>query len=147
VAALGETLATGIPGLTHVAPSADRVAGAGSSCLAELGVPQCTAETILAVARGIAEGTLRLQVGNDVTATRRELVEIGGIDERIATMIVMRGLCWPDAFPAADRVLQRAAGASSERLLRTEAEKWRPWRGYAACHLWLHDEESGGGTD
>jgi 3-methyladenine DNA glycosylase/8-oxoguanine DNA glycosylase len=21
------------------------------------------------------------------------------------------------------------------------AERWRPWRAYAAQHLWLHDEE------
>jgi len=33
----------------------------------------------------------------------------------------------PDAFPATDRVLRRFAA---------RAEAWRPWRGYAAFHLW-----------
>jgi AraC family transcriptional regulator, regulatory protein of adaptative response / DNA-3-methyladenine glycosylase II len=141
VSALGEPLDTGIPELTHVAPSAERVAGAGASGLMSLGVPPRSAESISAVAGGLADGTLRLQFASDVSATRRALREVGGIEDRVATMIVMRGLHWPDAFPASDRLLQQAAGVSSERLLRTEAEKWRPWRAYAACHLWLQDEE------
>ena len=54
----------------------------------------------------------------------------------------MRALHWPDAFPDADPALRRAAGAASEQELRAAAERWRPWRGYAALHLRLHDEES-----
>jgi 3-methyladenine DNA glycosylase/8-oxoguanine DNA glycosylase len=46
---------------------------------------------------------------------------------------------WPDAFPASDPALQRAAGVPSPGLLRARAEAWRPWRAYAALHLWLHD--------
>ena len=75
--------------------------------------------------------------GNDAAETQRALMEIAGIDERLATTIVMRALYWPDAFPASDRALQRAAGAASPRALRARAEKWRPWRAYAALHLWL----------
>jgi len=56
----------------------------------------------------------------------------------------MRGLYWPDAFPASDPALQRAAGTSSRRALRARAEHWRPWRAYAAQHLWLLDEEQRG---
>jgi 3-methyladenine DNA glycosylase/8-oxoguanine DNA glycosylase len=68
-------------------------------------------------------------------------MEMDGVGERLATMIVMRALYWPDAFPASDPALQRAAGASSRRALRARAERWRPWRAYAAQHLWLQDEE------
>ena len=141
VAALGRPIDTGIPELTHVPPGADRVAEAGRSGLECLGMPSRAAESLAAVAQAIADGTLRLQFGSDVSSTRLALREIGGIEDRVATMIVMRGLHWPDAFPASDHLLQRAAGMSSERELRTEAEKWRPWRSYAACHLWLHDEQ------
>jgi AraC family transcriptional regulator of adaptative response / DNA-3-methyladenine glycosylase II len=74
-------------------------------------------------------------------ATHRALLEMEGVGERLATMIVMRALYWPDAFPASDPALQRAAGASSRSALRAMAERWRPWRAYAAQHLWLHDEE------
>jgi AraC family transcriptional regulator of adaptative response / DNA-3-methyladenine glycosylase II len=135
--ALGERLDTGIPGLTRLAPSAERVAHAGASCLTALGVPRRRADTITCVARAIADGTLRLEPNSDVTATRRALMEIDGVGDRLAATIVMRALHWPDAFPIADRALQRAAGASSPRALRARAEQWRPWRAYAALHLWF----------
>ena len=57
------------------------------------------------------------------------------MDERTATAIVMRALHWPDAFPASDPSLQRAAGVTDARALLRIAEQWRPWRGYAAAHL------------
>ena len=41
----------------------------------------------------------------------------------------MRALRDPDAWPASDLWLARAAGAA-------EAERWRPWRAYAAMVLW-----------
>ncbi len=139
--ALGEPLDTGSPALHLLAPGAERVAGAGTPGLVALGVPRRRAETILAFAQAVAGGALRLDPGNDVTETHRALVEIAGIDERLATTIVMRALYWPDAFPASDRSLQAAAGAATPRALRARAEKWRPWRAYAALHLWLqHDE-------
>ncbi|MFL5518449.1 MAG: adenosine deaminase, partial [Gemmatimonadales bacterium] len=95
---------------------------------------------IASVARAVADGSLRLEPGRDVLATRRALIEIAGIGDRLATTIVMRALYWPDAFPASDRVLQRAAGTSSPAALRLRAEEWRPWRAYAALHLWLYAE-------
>jgi AraC family transcriptional regulator of adaptative response / DNA-3-methyladenine glycosylase II len=65
------------------------------------------------------------------------------VGERLATAIVMHALHWPDAFPAWDRALQRAAGAAGAGELRELAEQWRPWRAYAAMQLWL-GEVSGG---
>jgi len=93
------------------------------------------------VARALAEGTLRLEPGSDVTAAHRALLEIAGIGEQLATTIVMHALHWPDAFPSSDGLLLRAAGVSSPSALRARAEKWRPWRAYAALHLWLGGEE------
>jgi AraC family transcriptional regulator of adaptative response / DNA-3-methyladenine glycosylase II len=74
-----------------------------------------------------------------VAASRRTLVKTCGLGERLATGVVMRGLCWPEAFPTSDPALQRAAGASGAVALRALAERWRPWRSwrsYAALHLW-----------
>ena len=53
----------------------------------------------------------------------------------------MRQLREPDAFPAADIGLMRAmAGPGGVRptaaALAARAEAWRPWRAYAALHLW-----------
>jgi 3-methyladenine DNA glycosylase/8-oxoguanine DNA glycosylase len=42
----------------------------------------------------------------------------------------MRALGDPDAFPASDLVLRRAAAEMNP-------ERWRPWRAYAAMHLWI----------
>ncbi len=52
-----------------------------------------------------------------------------------ATLIVMRALRWPDAFPATDRALRRAAGEFAT------AEQLRPGRAYAAMHLWLERDQ------
>ena len=139
VEALGEKIDTGIPSLTRLAPTPDRVAEAGADALEALGVCRDDAEAIVAVAAALSAGGISLEPGRDVAATHRALVEANGVGERLATMIVMRALYWPDAFPTSDPALQRAAGASDRRALRVLAERWRPWRAYAAQHLWLRD--------
>jgi AraC family transcriptional regulator of adaptative response / DNA-3-methyladenine glycosylase II len=135
--ALGEPLETGVPGLTHLAPTAARVAEAGATRLVACGVPPRRAERIAAVACAVVSGALRLERGSDVAGTRRALLEIDGVSERHATVIVMRALSWPDAFPASDRALQQAVGVSGAGAVLARAEQWRPWRAYAALHLWL----------
>jgi AraC family transcriptional regulator of adaptative response / DNA-3-methyladenine glycosylase II len=60
--------------------------------------------------------------------------------------MALRAAREPDAFPAGDRGLQRGYGVLSgaepttaelERL----SERWRPWRAYAAAHLWAVDAD------
>jgi AraC family transcriptional regulator of adaptative response / DNA-3-methyladenine glycosylase II len=96
---------------------------------------------MVSLARALAEEALRLEPAMDAAATRRALLAIEGVGDHLATTILTRALSWPDAFPATDRALMRAAGASSPRALRTLAEQWRPWRAYAALHLWLDEAE------
>ena len=142
VEAIGEPFDSGIPALSQLAPDAERVAEAGAPGLAALGVPRRRAEILAAVSRAVADGKLQLEPGGDVAAAHRALLEIDGLGERLATRIVMRALHWPDAFPASDRALQRAAGARGAGELRARAEQWRPWRAYAALHLWLEGRGS-----
>lgn len=137
--ALGEPVETGIPGLDRLAPTAERVAGAGPEGLMALGVPRPRAEAAARLARLVAGRGLTLEPGDDVIATRRALAGIGDVGGRLATVVTMRALHWPDAFPATDRALQRAAGAPDAAALRAWAERWRPWRAYAALHLWAGD--------
>lgn len=125
VKALGEPLETPVHGLTHLVPTAARIAVAGASSMAALGVPQGRAESLAALARAVANETVCLTPGSDAAATERALREIEGISETHARTMVLRALSWPDAFPAADDAL----------LAR--AEQWRPWRAYAAVHLSL----------
>jgi len=137
IGALGEVVDSGIPGLTRLVPSAERVAEAGVACLVRLGVPRVRADVIVAVARAVATSVLRLEPSSDVATTRRDLLGVVGVGDRLASAIVMCALSWPDAFPAEDRALQRAAGAATAQQLAARAEQWRPWRAYAALHLWL----------
>jgi AraC family transcriptional regulator of adaptative response / DNA-3-methyladenine glycosylase II len=134
---LGAPIETGLPGLDRLGPSPGRVALAGALSLAQLGVPGRIAEAIVALARRVAAGELRLEPGADVPSTLAALSEIPGVGERTATVIVMRALQWPDAFPATDLSLQRAAGVPGAAALLRLAERWRPWRAYAAAHLSL----------
>jgi AraC family transcriptional regulator of adaptative response / DNA-3-methyladenine glycosylase II len=63
------------------------------------------------------------------------------VGEWTAQYIALRQLREPDAFPAADIGLMRAVADGDGRRpgveeLLAQAEKWRPWRAYAAQHLW-----------
>ena len=142
VAAFGEPFDSDISGLTRLAPSPARLAEAGAGSLAALGVPAAAAEAITAIARACTQGLLPMLPGSNPAAARRALMNASGIEQRLATTIIMRGLHWPDAFPAEDPTLQRAMGTKTERALRAVAESWRPWRAYGALHLSLHNQES-----
>jgi AraC family transcriptional regulator of adaptative response / DNA-3-methyladenine glycosylase II len=60
-----------------------------------------------------------------------------GIGPWTVDYVAMRALADPDAFPAGDLVLRRRLG--SDVLQRAEA--WRPWRAYAAMHLWAMEAD------
>ena len=64
------------------------------------------------------------------------MCEVPGIGPWTANYIAMRALNDPDAFPSSDLGLLKAAGIASPRKLTDLAETWRPWRAYAAMHLW-----------
>jgi AraC family transcriptional regulator of adaptative response / DNA-3-methyladenine glycosylase II len=55
-------------------------------------------------------------------------------------LVALRGLGDPDAFPATDLGVRRAAETvglpASTRALTEHAERWRPYRAYAAQYLW-----------
>jgi len=142
VRALGEPIEPALPGLTHYAPTAERVAAAGGARIAALGVSPRRAAAIASLARAMAEGRLRLDPGTDVESARRALLEVACVGEPLATAIVAPALYWPDAFVASSRLLRRAAAASGARDVSARAERWRPWRAYAVLHLTLHHEES-----
>lgn len=64
------------------------------------------------------------------------LTAIPGIGPWTAHYIAMRAANEPDAFPSSDLALRKAAGNVTQKELEAQAEKWRPWRAYAALHLW-----------
>lgn len=150
VAAHGEPLAEtspGLgaePGLTHAFPSAERMAAAD---LSGMKMPGARIRCLSAMAAAIAADPNLLAPNASLTEMVARLRALPGIGEWTAQYIAMRQLREPDAFPAADVALMRALAdadgvrPTAEKLL-ARAEAWRPWRAYAALHLWasLADE-------
>jgi AraC family transcriptional regulator of adaptative response / DNA-3-methyladenine glycosylase II len=78
---------------------------------------------------------------SSLDATIEAMTALPGIGPWTAHYIAMRALGEPDAFPSSDLILRRAAAdrpgeTLTERELLEKAEAWRPWRAYAALHLW-----------
>ena len=125
-------------GLTHVFPRAERLR---SAPLTALGMPRNRAVTLTALAAAVAENPTVFGAGRSVTECVAQLRALPGIGEWTAQYIAMRELREPDAFPAGDigllRALVDAEGKKlTSRELLARAEHWRPWRAYAAQHLW-----------
>ena len=136
VRAFGEPIKTPFPQLTHLTPTPERIAGAQIEEIIALGIIASRARTILALARTVAEGKVGLNSDCDVPATMARLKEVPGIGEWTAQYIAMRALGWRDAFPHTDLGIYKALGIHNPRRILEIAEAWRPWRAYAAMHLW-----------
>jgi AraC family transcriptional regulator of adaptative response / DNA-3-methyladenine glycosylase II len=125
-------------------PDAARLAGAKEETIASIGLTRARARTVSGLARAVADGTLVLDRSADPTTTRDALLALPGIGPWTAQYIEMRALGWPDAFPAGDLGLRKALGGVSTAECEARSEPWRPWRAYAAAHLWMGlSEETG----
>lgn len=136
VARLGEPIADPEGGLTHVFPTADAVAGAS---VEDYRAPASRRLTLIRLAAALASGSLDLGPGADRDEARAGLAALPGIGPWTVEMVAMRSLGDPDAFPATDLGVRRAAagqGLPDGRALTARAERWRPWRAYATVHLW-----------
>jgi len=138
VAAHGEPLAEPDGDLTHVFPRPEDVA---RSDLATLGMPRSRADTLRAVAAATVADPYIFGATRGLDEAIRQLKAIRGVGEWTAQYIALRQLREPDAFPAADVGLMRALADDEGRRpnaveLLARAENWRPWRAYAAQHLW-----------
>lgn len=137
-------LASLYAGVTHAFPLPEQLVDAD---IAALGMPGARATALSSLARAVVSEPAILGQRHSLDETVRALKSLPGIGEWTAQYIAMRELREPDAFPAADvgllRAMQTPRGkrpTPSELLAR--AECWRPWRAYAAAHLWtsLHTQ-------
>lgn len=137
------------PGLVRHAPTAEALSAASPEELAGLGMPFARARCIVQLARAVSQGAVHLDLASPPQQTVARLLEIPGIGPWTAEYIALRALHWPDAFPAGDLGLRKALGGVRAAEARQVAEAWRPWRGYAAIHLWesLTDPESTNGKE
>ena len=110
-----------------------RPADLADADLAGLGLTTARQATLRALAAACAGGRLSLDPGTDPEETADRLAELPGVGPWTVAYIMMR-TGDPDAFPGSDLGLRRAM----ERLGIDpgRADRWRPWRAYAALHLW-----------
>jgi AraC family transcriptional regulator of adaptative response / DNA-3-methyladenine glycosylase II len=147
------------PGLTHIFPTAKRLASAKSLGLA---MPATRQSSLRALAEAAAADPNLFRPFGTIEEAILRLRTIRGVGEWTAQYIALRALREMDAFPASDIGLLRCAAKldasngsrtngsklngsqlngsrpTSANLLR-RAESWRPWRAYAAQHLWASE--------
>jgi AraC family transcriptional regulator, regulatory protein of adaptative response / DNA-3-methyladenine glycosylase II len=137
VRAFGKPVATSFEGLTHLFPRPEVLANVD---LAVAGIRGKNAATVRVLARAICAKALTFEASRTLEDTIARLCTISGVGESMAHYIAMRAFGEPDAFPCG----QSAAGQSesddgvstSHAETARMAERWRPWRAYAAMHLW-----------
>jgi AraC family transcriptional regulator of adaptative response / DNA-3-methyladenine glycosylase II len=120
-------------GLTHIFPSAGKLADAD---VGRIGLPRARANTIRALAQAVTKGDIRFDGVANVEEWKQRFCSIPGIGVWTAEYVAMRALGEPDAFPSADLGLLHATGLRNSRELEARSQAWRPWRAYAAMHLW-----------
>jgi len=126
--------------LTHRPLHADRLADASVAAIQRIGLPRTRAGTLVALARAVADGELPELANHtntpDPVQFMQRFMALPGIGPWTAEYVALRALRCTDAFPAADLGLRKAMGGMSARDLIAAAEPWRPFRAYAAHHLW-----------
>jgi len=135
---LPEALRGKLPGVTRLFPTPSEL---GRADLSALPMPRARSAALGGLARAAMADPRVFAPCRGLEVAIPALTALSGIGEWTAHYIAMRALREADAFPAADVGLMRAASrpgaprpTAAELLSRAEA--WRPWRAYAAMHLW-----------
>jgi AraC family transcriptional regulator of adaptative response / DNA-3-methyladenine glycosylase II len=142
VEAYGDAIETPHAALTRLFPTPATVAALDASDIASRGIIAARARAIVALARAMATGSLRLDPTADVDATIAALETLPGVGPWTAQYIAMRALAWPDAFPHPDVAVLKAMKRPSNAKALEASAQWRPWRAYAVLHLWKSLENS-----
>lgn len=131
-------------GLTHVFPTAKAIA---SDAKLGLPMPKARQEALRALAEAAVADPHLFRPFGSIEESVGRLRSIRGVGEWTAQYIALRAIREADAFPSTDVGLLRGMafldGASpTSAALLDRAESWRPWRAYAAQHLWAAGSET-----
>jgi DNA-3-methyladenine glycosylase II len=134
-------------------PDAARVADVPMNRMRKAGFSQTKANTLIELARAVADGTLPLDAWRDQPDEqhiRERLQAIRGIGPWTVSYALLRGFAWLDGSLHGDvavrrnlqRLLQR-----EDKLGEKEAAQWlqpfSPWRALVAAHLWAMNKIEG----
>jgi AraC family transcriptional regulator of adaptative response / DNA-3-methyladenine glycosylase II len=131
----------GDPSLTSTFPRADQLTAAN---LAVLGMPRARRLALETLACAALADPHLFDPLETVEKTVARLCALRGVGDWTAHYIALRAAREPDAFPSSDvgllrSVANRDGARMSPAELCARAECWRPWRSYAAQHLWTAD--------
>jgi AraC family transcriptional regulator of adaptative response / DNA-3-methyladenine glycosylase II len=133
----GTPVVSPVSGLERLFPGPEHLVEAD---LRSVGLTTARAATVRGVAQALLDGRIDFRSEQPLDEFVERWVALPGIGEWTAHYMAMRALSHPDAFPAADLILRRAAAGAgpelSTKALTALAEAWRPWRAYSVMHLW-----------
>lgn len=134
----GRATDSGDPTLSLLFPEAGELI---HSELERVGLIRSRANAIRGLARAVDAGELDFDAIIGLDVFEAAMTRLPGIGRWTAQYVAMRAAGEPDAFPASDLVLRRRLlrddEPGTEKALLRRAERWRPWRAYAAMAAWL----------
>jgi AraC family transcriptional regulator, regulatory protein of adaptative response / DNA-3-methyladenine glycosylase II len=139
---------TGDARLNKVFPNPARVVAAD---LSTMPMPKARITALRALAEAAKSDPKLLEPVGTFDEALERLLALPGFGPWTAQYWALRALRDGDAFPAADVALLRHpavadnGGRPTPKALLARAEAWRPWRAYAAQHLWTSDAEAANG--
>lgn len=136
VRTFGTPLDASIAGLQYLFPRPEVLAAAD---LSKAGISDVSAMILRKLAASMMRRYRAFATESDLDQAAFQLRTICEIDESTANYIAMRACGEPDAFPSNELQLRRRLAGLNPVMCPAEAvvmaERWRPWRAYAAMHL------------
>jgi AraC family transcriptional regulator, regulatory protein of adaptative response / DNA-3-methyladenine glycosylase II len=133
----GAPLDSPLGGVTHLFPPAQAFAALDP---ATLPMPRSRGRALVGMCDALATRRLALGPGADLSEARGGLLALPGIGPWTVEYVAMRGLGDPDAFLPTDLGIKKALESLGQDARPAAAvalaERWRPYRSYAAQHLW-----------
>ena len=121
------------PGVTQLFPEPVDVVGEEVEVV---GLTRSKGDAIRAVAAAVLDGDLVLDGGVPPAELERQVLGLRGVGPWTASMITIRVGRDPDTFAPGDLGIRAALGGITARAAEIRSQPWRPFRAYAATHLW-----------
>ena len=143
-ASLGQQVSTGSD-LNRIFPSPEVLANAD---LNDMGLTERRKATLQNFSRAVTDGTIDLRLSEDLDEMEKHWCTLSGIGPWTAQVAAMRVLGHDDAMPSSDLGVLRAVNRLVNRdfnpkQLENQSRIWRPFRSWAAQHLWQAPEVLG----
>ncbi len=139
---LAQRLGTELKGFDEPATLFPTPRAVADGDLSAIGMPAKRVLALQSVARSIADGAIVFPIGADNASTiGPALLGHPGIGPWTVSYFTLRAIRDPDAWPGLDLVLKRSVDRLAAATRCSPADlptSWKPYRGYAAMHLWRH---------